>query len=86
VVLAANVPCSVPTETVVPDAIVKPAGNCCCDPVGLLDSTSVPAPVLSVVIVPTDVPPMVTGSVLLAVAPVTEMVNRFTVTPNSVPV
>jgi hypothetical protein len=73
-VATANVPLSAPTEISVPAATVgKPVGNACWPPVGLLESTSVPAPLAFVIRVPTTVVPIVTVSDVLAAAPVTLM-------------
>lgn len=57
---AANEPLSVPTVTAAPAAMFvgKFDGSDCCEPVGLLENVTVPAPVASVVKVPTVTPPI----------------------------
>ena len=84
IVVGANVPVIVvPTVTVVPGTMHfgKFAGNADSAPVGLFDKTNVPAPVASVVIVPTTRLPIETFSVVLAAAPVMLTENIVVVTP-----
>ena len=81
----ANVPLSEPTVIVVPELIVgRFVGNASSVPVGLLEKTSDPAPLLSVVSVPMVTPPITTSSELPDVAPVTLIVSFVDVVPEYV--
>lgn len=85
---AANDPLSGPTVTAAPAAMLvgKFDGSDCCEPVGLLENVTVPAPLASVVKVPIVTPPIAMLSAVFAASPETVTVRLVVELPQCPPV